>query len=166
VKVVLDTNVVLDWLLFDHASVHALRDRIRDGRITVMTYPAAVAELRRVLGYRQFELDEARQAELIARYYAQTHPVPDEERVRIDRMELPKAFPQCRDPDDNHFLALTWHAKADALVTKDKRVLKCRRRALAFGFTILTVAQAIAAAEQNEASNGSTGLSGSHPIQR
>jgi len=166
VKVVLDTNVVLDWLLFDHISVHALRDRIRDGRITAVTYPGAAAELRRVLGYPQFALDEVRQAELIARYHEQTHPVPDEERARIERMELPKGFPQCRDPDDNHFLALTWHAKASALVTKDKRVLKCRRRALAFGFTILTVAQLVAAAEHDEASNGSTGLSGSHPIPR
>jgi uncharacterized protein len=166
VKVVLDTNVVLDWLLFDHVSVHALRDRIRDGRISVVTYPGAAAELRRVLGYRHFGLDEARQAELIARYHAQTCPLADEERAGIDRMELPKGFPRCRDPDDNHFLALTWFAKADALVTKDKRVLKCRRRALAFGFTILTVAQAVATAEQDEASNGSTGLSGTHPIQR
>ena len=165
-KVVLDTNVVLDWLLFDHISVHALRDRIRDGRITVVTYPGAAAELRRVLGYRQFELDEVRQGELIARYHAQTKAVGDEERMRIERMELPRGFPQCRDPDDNHFLALTFHAKADALVTKDKRVLKCRRRALAFGFTILTVPQAVAAAEQAEASNGATGLSQSHPIQR
>jgi putative PIN family toxin of toxin-antitoxin system len=166
VKVVLDTNVVLDWLLFDHVSVHALRDRIRDGRVIVVTYAGAATELRRVLGYRQFELDEMRQAELIARYHAETQPVSDEERTRIERMELPKGFPQCRDPDDNHFLALTWHAKADALVTKDKRVLKCRRRALAFGFTILTVPQAIAAAEQEEVSNGSKGLSGTHPIPR
>jgi len=104
--------------------------------------------------------------ELIARYFAQTCAVPDEACGRIERMELPKGFPQCRDPDDNHFLALTYHAKADALVTKDKRVLKCRRRALAFGFTILTVAQLVAAAEHDEASNGSTGLSGSHPIPR
>ena len=147
-KFVLDTNVVLDWLLFDHVSVHPLRDRIRDGRIVVVTYPGAANELRRVLGYRQFELDEVRQAELIARYYAQTRSVSDDERARIERMELPKGFPQCRDPDDNHFLALTYHAKADALVTKDKRVLKCRRRALPFGFDILTVPQAIAASEQ------------------
>ena len=164
-KVALDTNVVLDWLLFDHVSVHALRDRIRDGRITVVTYPGAATELRRVLGYRQFGLDEVRQAEVIERYHAQTRPVSDEERTRIDRMELPKGFPQCRDPDDNHFLALTFHAKADALVTKDKRVLKCRRRALAFGFTILTVPQAIVACEQEEAGNGSSGLSGSHSIR-
>jgi putative PIN family toxin of toxin-antitoxin system len=166
VKVILDTNVVLDWLLFDHISVHPLRDRIRDGRLVVFTYPGAATELRRVLGYRQFELDEVRQAEIIQRYHSQTQPVPDEVRVLIERMEVPKGFPHCRDPDDNHFLALAWHAKADALVSKDKRVLKCRRKTLAFGFTILNVPQAIAAIEQREASDGPSGLSESNSLQR
>lgn len=165
-KVVLDTNVVLDWLLFDHFSVHPLRDRIRDGRVVVLTYPGAVTELRRVLGYRQFELDEMRQADVIARYYAQAHFVPDTERVRIEAMELPKGFPRCRDPDDNHFLALAYHAKVAALVSKDKRVLKCRRRALAFGFTILNVPQAIAASVASEANDGTSGVSGSNPLSR
>jgi putative PIN family toxin of toxin-antitoxin system len=165
VRLVLDTNVVLDWLLFDHISVHPLRDRIRDGRVVVVTYPAAVTELRRVLGYRQFELDEARQAEIVARYHEQTRPVSEAVQAAIERGQLPKGFPTCRDPDDNHFLALAYHAKAAALVSKDKRVLKCRRRALAFGFTILNVPQAIAASERGEGNDGSSGLSGSDPLQ-
>ena len=125
--------------------MHPLRDRIRERRVSVVTHDLAVAELRRVLGYRQFKLDAARQADVLDRYLAQTARVPGDEHARVDRMEAPTGFPRCREPDDDLFLALAYHAKADALVSKDKRVLKCRRRARPFGFGIFTVAQVIAA---------------------
>jgi putative PIN family toxin of toxin-antitoxin system len=124
-----------------------LRDRIQDRRVSVVTHDLAVAELRRVLGYRQFKLDAARQAHVLERYLAQTERVPSDEHARVERMEAPAGFPRCRDPDDDLFIALAYHSKADALVSKDKRVLKCRRRARLFGFGIFTVAQVIAALE-------------------
>ena len=100
-----------------------------------------------MLSYRQFKLGAARQAQVLERYLAQTSRVHDEEHARVQRKEAPAGFPRCRDPDDDLFLALAYHSKAGALVSKDKRVLKCRRRARPFGFSIFTVAQVIAALE-------------------
>jgi uncharacterized protein len=127
--------------------VHPLRERIQEGRVVVVTHDLAVAELRRVLSYRQFKLDAARQADVLERYLAQTSRVPADEHARVERIDTPAGFPRCRDPDDDLFLALAWHSKAGALVSKDKRVLKCRRRARPFGFSIFTVAQVLAALE-------------------
>jgi putative PIN family toxin of toxin-antitoxin system len=127
--------------------VHPLRDRISDGRISIVTHDLAMAELRRVLSYRHFALAAPRQAAVLEQYLAQAARVPDDEHARVVHMDVPPGFPRCRDPDDNLFLALAYHAKAAALVSKDKRVLKCRRRARPFGFDILKVAQVIAAFE-------------------
>jgi uncharacterized protein len=146
-KLVLDTNVVLDWLIFDDPSIHPLRDGIHEGRVVVVTHARAIDELRRVLSYRHFELDLPRQTRALERYQAHTSRLPVEEHTSIGRMELPAGFPRCRDPDDDHFLALAYHAKAHALVSKDKKVLKCRRRSTAFGFTILSVPHLVAALE-------------------
>jgi predicted nucleic acid-binding protein len=63
---------------------------------------------------------------------------------------LPPGFPRCRDPDDDHFLALAHHAAADALVSKDRAVLKLRRRARKFGVRILDVRQLNELAQPSE----------------
>ncbi|HEU4627259.1 MAG TPA: putative toxin-antitoxin system toxin component, PIN family [Steroidobacteraceae bacterium] len=140
-KLVLDTNVVLDWLVFEDAGVATLRQGIADRRIAVITYELALAEFRRVLSYPQLQLEPARREALFETYRATASiaKVPDGY-SRTD-LKLPAGFPRCRDPDDDHFLALTHHAAADALVSKDKAVLKLRRRARKFGVTILDLRQ-------------------------
>lgn len=140
-KLVLDTNVVLDWLVFDDAGVAALRRGIEDRRIAVITYEPALDELRRVLGYPQLKLDFARQTAVFEAYRATASLAKVPQGYSPARLMLPEGFPRCRDPDDDHFLALTHHAAADALVSKDKAVLKLRRRARKFGVTILDVRQ-------------------------
>jgi predicted nucleic acid-binding protein len=69
---------------------------------------------------------------------------------------LPEHFPRCRDPDDNHFLALAWHAKADALVSRDHAVLKLARRSKKFGFQVLTVQQMAMAVSAPDATPDAT----------
>lgn len=136
-KLILDTNVVMDWLVFEDASMQRLRDALHQRRATVLTHAGATEELKRVLGYRALKLDAARQEAVFERYQAQTSiaaPV-------AERMQLPEGFPRCRDPDDDPFIALAWHAQADALVSKDKAVLKVARRCRKFGVTILSVRQ-------------------------
>ena len=138
-KLVLDTNVVIDWLVFDDPYLAAFRHGVVEGRITVVTHQPAADELRRVLGYRELKLSEERQAGVLARYESQAALMP------AIPVELPERFPKCRDPDDNHFLALAWHTKADALVSRDLAVLKLAKRAKKFGFQVLTVQQMVAA---------------------
>jgi uncharacterized protein len=135
-NLVLDTNVVVDWLVFDDPYLAAFRDRVLNGQVTIFTHAPAIDELRRVLAYRELRLDAAGQAKVLARYEAQTSCMPT--------AELPQRFPRCRDPDDNHFLALAYHSKADALVSRDNAVLKLARRVRTFGFQILNVQQMVA----------------------
>ncbi len=144
-KLVLDTNVVVDWLVFDDPFMSPLRVAVRTGRVTIFTHLPALDELRRVLGYRELKLDAARQQGVLERYQAQTAALALPQETPTERAPLPKGFPRCRDRDDDPFVALAWYAKADALVSRDKAVLALARRTRRFGFRILTVQQMIAA---------------------
>lgn len=136
-KLVLDTNVVLDWLVFKRASMQMLHEE----RITVVTSAAALDELQRVLTYPQLKLDEARRKEVLDAYQARATPGAVPDGFARDNLHVPPEFPRCKDRSDEHFLALVYHAGADALVSKDKAVLKLRKRARKLGLKILDVPQ-------------------------
>lgn len=138
-KLVLDTNVVIDWLVFADPYMSPLRSAVNAGHIEVITHAPALEELRRVLGYPALKLPHVRQMEVLGQYGARTRLVSLPE-----HSTLSTAFPRCKDPDDNHFLALAFDAQADALVSRDKALLKLRRRVTKFGFQILDVQQMIA----------------------
>lgn len=144
----LDTNVVIDWLVFDHPFMTPLRAGVLCGEIVVLTHTPARDELKRVLAYRQLKLTVDRQADVFSRYDAQTTIYPMPPTFSLQNLLLPGAFPRCRDRDDEHFLALAYHAKADALVSRDNAVLGLTKRAEKFGVTILNVPQMIAWIEQ------------------
>jgi uncharacterized protein len=156
VRLVLDTNVVIDWLVFDDPFLAPFRRQVLGGQVTVLTHPPALAELRRVLGYRALKLDEGRQAGVLARYEAQTSAHLSASAEAAGPPELPKQFPRCRDPDDNHFLALAYHAKANALVSRDNEVLVLAKRARKFGFEILNVPQMAEAVSRLAASSAAS----------
>jgi putative PIN family toxin of toxin-antitoxin system len=145
VKLVLDTNVVIDWLVFDDAYLADFRRKVQAGAVRIVTHAPALDELRRVLGYRELKLDADRQAHVLARYEAQTSLVEWGASAAEAFADIPKGFPRCRDPDDNPFLQLAWHAKVDALVSRDNAVLKLARRVKRFGFQIFDVPQMVAA---------------------
>jgi putative PIN family toxin of toxin-antitoxin system len=144
VKLVLDTNVVLDWLVFDDPYMKPLRDGVRDQTVTLISYPPAFDELQRVLGYKQLKLNAPRQAEVLAAYQASTVIPLLPKEFSLQSLLLPAGFPRCRDSDDQHFLAVAFHSQADALVSRDKAVLKLVKRAAKFGVRILDVPQLIA----------------------
>ncbi len=133
-RLVLDTNVILDLVLFDEPSTRALRGTIESGSITVYTCDECLEELRRVLDYPKFRQSADRDA-AYARYaaWAQCAPLP----------ALPAAtLPRCSDPDDQKFLALAHAVGAQNLVTKDKALLELAARARKYcGFDICTPTQ-------------------------
>jgi putative PIN family toxin of toxin-antitoxin system len=119
---VLDTNVVLDWVAFGDLRVQPIVAAIERGALRAATSGACLQELRRALGYAQVKLDATAQALAFERYVAHTL-----------RFEVPQAaeatdLPLCEDPDDQKFLELAWHARASHLVTRDKALLKLARR--------------------------------------
>ena len=144
IRLVLDTNVVIDWLVFDDPFMNPLRHGVRDARIQVLTHPPAVEELRRVLAYPQLKLDLTRQQEIFTRYQAQTTIADMPGGFSTRQLMLPGGFPRCRDRDDEPFLALAYHTKANVLASRDNAVLGLKSRAAKFGVTILNVQQLIA----------------------
>jgi putative PIN family toxin of toxin-antitoxin system len=130
---VLDTNVVLDLLLFDDAATRPLRYALELGRVCGVVTDATLAELRRVLEYPGFGLDPFCQAALFSRYLALSFRVP--------AMAAGVSLPRCSDPDDQPFLELAAASRAASLVSKDRAVLKLRRRC-APHFRIMTPAEA------------------------
>jgi len=151
VKLVLDTNVVIDWLVFDDPYLNPLRLAVQSGHAIVYTAEAAISELRRVLAYRELKLDAARQSDVMSRYLAATLQLTETTPQSAMAERLPTGFPRCRDPDDDPFVALAFFSRADALVSRDKAVLKLKRRCARFGVNILDVQALVAAIERSVA---------------
>lgn len=136
-KLILDTNIVLDWLVFRDTSVAELQPALDRGHIELITHEPALDELRRVLAYPQFELAIDQQQDVLARYRAHNRLVTLPPGLDLDDLGLPPGFPRCRDHDDQHFLALAHHERADGLVSKDAALLELTKRVQRFGVTVL-----------------------------
>jgi putative PIN family toxin of toxin-antitoxin system len=118
-RLVLDTQVWLDWLVFDDPSVAALRATIERGRAEVVIDAACLAELERVLGYPL-----GRRAVDAAACLAACQKVAT--RVEVGTGPV-YPLPLCADPDDQKFLTLAAGARADCLVTRDRELLRLNR---------------------------------------
>jgi putative PIN family toxin of toxin-antitoxin system len=119
-RLVLDTNVWLDLLVFNDPGVRAIRAAVDEGRAEIFIDAACEAELERVLAY-----DFGK------------HRIPPEaiaqcrglcKRVGKALSEADRArLPRCADPDDQKFIEAAAAAGADMLVTKDLSLLRMRR---------------------------------------
>ena len=133
-RLVLDTNVWLDWLVFGDPSLGPLKAAVAKGRATVFIDAACEAELERVLAYDlgKHSLDAARQAACLAECRRITQP------VRNGKREGCADLPRCADPGDQIFLEAALAAGADLLVTRDRALLDLARRGRAVPFRIVT----------------------------
>ena len=138
---ILDTNVVLDWLVFRDPLLAELTNAVKSNRVNLLTHDTALNELRRVLNYPTLKLDVKRQNEVYGIYQSLCRQAIMPSGFTAQNLLTPLNFPICRDRDDQLFLALTLHAKADGLVSRDKALLALRKRVLKFGLTILDLQQ-------------------------
>ena len=120
-KLVLDTQIWLDWLVFDDPGVRKLRNAVHLGRAEIVMNAACEAELERVLAYDLGRHSISREAQIAALEQARRLS------SRVEAVAV-KGLPQCRDPDDQKFIELAVATKADALVTKDRELLRMKRR--------------------------------------
>jgi uncharacterized protein len=139
-RLVLDTNIVLDCLVFGDPAMCELTAAIDARRVQVLFHQYGIDELERVLTYPQCRLTVTEQRHVLDRYLVAATLAPMPDGFSRDTLLLPPGFPRCRDRDDETFLALAYHAKADGLVTKDKALLKLRRKVRRFGVAILAPA--------------------------
>ncbi len=146
-RLVLDTNVWLDWLVFDDAGAAPLKAAVASARAEIFIDAACAEELARVLAYprKKTMLDEATQAACVAECRRIAQCVTAAEPADPEIFPQPR-LPVCRDPDDQKFLELARACRADFLVTKDDLLLELARRKIRRApFRIVTPAQFIAA---------------------
>lgn len=119
-RLVLDTNIVMDLLHFSDHRTQALRAAIHAGGVRCFTDAPCLKELERVTGYPEFGLDQAARDRLTQTYRAMT--------IACDATgDEDYGLPRCRDTDDQKFLTLAARCCADLLVTRDKLLLKLAR---------------------------------------
>ena len=123
---VLDTNIVLDLLVFADAAVAPVRQLLDAQRLRWVATPPMRDELARVLAYPQIVPRLAFYG-LTAGQLLQTY----EAQVRwVD--VAPRVSAVCKDADDQHFIDLAVAHRA-ILLSKDKAVLCMQKRLLALG---------------------------------
>lgn len=128
-RVILDTNVVMDLLVFADASVQPILTALHEKRVVALIHPETFAELVDVLGRRQFGLTENEVIEKSLAWLAFCEP---------SEAPLP-SHTYCKDIEDDKFFQLAMLTHCPFLVTKDKLVLKARKRAKRDGIIVLSI---------------------------
>jgi len=132
-RVVLDTNTVLEWLVFRDAPACGLGAAIHSGGLRWLASPRMLAELRAVLSRplaprwndareHALTIEVSQWAFMCAEPTVASHPLV------------------CRDPDDQVFIDLAREHHPAVLLTRDRALLALRRRAAPFGIVIDTAA--------------------------
>ena len=125
---VLDTNIVLDWLVFGDPSAAALADAVVSARLRWLACTSMRIEAERVLTREALSRWRPDATAVLSRWDATAQPV-----------EEPPPGPlslRCSDPDDQVFLDLAIAHRAAWLFTRDRALLRLARRAQSFGVTI------------------------------
>lgn len=131
-RVVLDTNVCLDLLVFADPRCDVLLAMLRSGAVIAMTNDACREEWKRVLSYPQLQLDAVARESAMAGFDALMQPWSP-------HAALTAKLPSCRDPDDQKFLELAADTGARWLLSRDEHLLALARRMKRDGwFEILT----------------------------
>jgi putative PIN family toxin of toxin-antitoxin system len=132
--VVLDTNAVLDWLVFANDNMLALSRAIQAGQVRWMSSSRMREELVRTIGYAtlsRWNPDSVRTLTFFDRWAS----------VHDDPLRCTHGALVCSDPDDQVFIDLAVAAQARWLVTHDRALLKLKRAAKLRGVTVLQPAQ-------------------------
>lgn len=131
---VLDTNVVLDWLWFDDARVHALSHRVRGGALHWCGTASMREELVAVLDRGSLPVRARTVTAVLADYDRWCTPYPGPVPARASTSL------RCTDVDDQKFidLALTLAGTNGAamLLSRDRAVLRLARQARMHGLWI------------------------------
>ena len=124
--IVLDTNIVLDLLLFSDPATLPLKDALQSRQLRWIATLPMREELARVLAYPQI-------VPRLAHYQLSAGDVLAAFDRQADLVAVaPKAAMRCQDPDDQKFIDLALAHRAQ-LLSKDHAVLRLKKRLLALG---------------------------------
>jgi uncharacterized protein len=116
-RLILDTNIWLDWLVFGDPSARPL-ERLASGG-EVLATQRMLDEFAAVIARPTFGLDASRCAAL-----------QDQQRSRVRLVDpAPDCRLACTDPDDQGYIDLAVAHRVDWLLSRDKALLRLRRHA-------------------------------------
>mmetsp|Transcript_23369 Transcript_23369/g.55567 ORF Transcript_23369/g.55567 Transcript_23369/m.55567 type:complete len:155 (-) Transcript_23369:15-479(-) len=130
--VVIDTQVVMDWLGFRDARAQALAAAVMSGAVRWLVAPAMRDEIRHVLGRGVAAAYSPDLPFIEAQFDAHARPVDPPPPQPLTGHLV------CRDQDDQKFIDLALDARARWLVSRDKAVLALAKRARARQLLIVT----------------------------
>jgi uncharacterized protein len=132
-RVVLDTNALMDWLVFAHPACSAWDDWLASGRAEWVATQAMQDEWRHV------------RARGVGAEWRPAGPRDDDawsvHATLVPSLPPPLATPRCTDPDDQKFIDCALTSGARWLVTRDRALLKLRRPLARRGVAVLTPEQ-------------------------
>jgi uncharacterized protein len=129
---VIDTNVVLDWLVFADPASDQLSVAIHERQVRWLVCPSVMAELEQVLARPLADRWETvRKRALTLEWMASVVHC-------ADPPPATGAALVCSDPDDQKFIDLAIHQGARWLLTRDRALLALRVAARRLGVGILT----------------------------
>lgn len=131
--VVLDTNVVLDWLLFDDAGVRPLGAALTSGELRWIATSAMRDELAHVIGRGVLDHWQPDLPALWSHWERHCRELPTPPADPIGRF-------RCSDTDDQKFIDLAVSAGAGLLLSRDRAVLKLARALRPLGIHVATPA--------------------------
>ena len=129
---VLDTNVVLDWLAFRHPFGATLEEALTSGRCRWLRTAAMRDELAHVIAR-----DTLKRWAIDARAVLATFDALGVDTATPAPLGA-AASPRCSDPDDQMFIDLAIAHRAHALLTRDRALLRLASRARRSGVLIAT----------------------------
>lgn len=127
---VLDTNVVLDWLVFRDPSSAPVAAALQAQRVVWLACAAMRDELEHVLTRAELTRWQPDIPTVLAQW---------DRFARV--LEGPPAAPgglRCSDPDDQVFLDLAFAGRAETLLTRDRALLRLALAAGRRGLAVLT----------------------------
>ncbi|MFG6468331.1 PIN domain-containing protein [Roseateles sp. BYS87W] len=131
-QLVIDTQVVMDWLVFRDPRVERLTHALTAGSLRWLVAPAMLDELWHVLGRGVAAAYGPDRAHIESQFAAHAlwvdNPPPQALAGRL----------VCRDPDDQKFIDLAVAHRVRWLISRDKAVLALAKRARAIGIQIVT----------------------------
>ena len=131
ISVVLDTNVVLDLLLFKDSRAVALRLALTNQALRWIATERMLDELGQVLRRPALSSWGHDSKQLMAEAEQLCQRVPS-------CAETGSRVPRCTDPDDQMFIDLAWRWPAPLLFSRDRAVLRLARPARPHGLWIGT----------------------------
>jgi putative PIN family toxin of toxin-antitoxin system len=130
-KIILDTNIVLDLLVYNDPLQANLDKALRAGSLQWLTTLAMREELSRVLDYTGVARRRLINQQLVETVLAQMDSLAQ------CVQPAPKAPYTCKDPDDQIFIDLAYQHQC-MLLSKDKAVLAMRSRLAKVGSKVST----------------------------